>query len=795
VVHGGRELLQSFCADLRSLWSEAGGPSLRALERHLSLSKSQVGAILGGGIRRPPDWRVVSTLVQCIHRYAAEHGRVDRLSLRTAVEEYWRPRFALLEHAFEGAGPPTNEPVVVPRGTTPALLPPVAAGFAGRRDALAMLDGLLATRAELDPAAPIAAISGTAGVGKTALALHWAHRNTGAFPDGQLYVNLRGFDPDGSALSTAEAVRGFLTALGVPAEGIPAGLTDQAGLYRSLLAGRRMLVVLDNARDVDQVRPLLPGGAGSMAIVTSRDRLTPLVVTEGARPLTLDVLSEAEAGELLERRLGRTLAGDGAVQEIITRCARLPLALAVVAARAATNPSLSLSRLAEELRHRAGALDALHGGDVVTDVRAAFSWSYRCLGPDAARLFRLLGLHPSADFGVAAAVSIAGGPSRASLGELARLHLIIERGQDRFEFHDLLRAYAAEQTTGCEGEAHAAAHRLLDHYVHTAHQASVLMDPFRYLGIAPEEIEPGVTPEELGDADHALNWFTTEHRTLLATIDRAAEGGFARHAWQLARAMTLYLYRQGHWHDLNTSHRTALKAAERVGDPAGQAHAWRGIASAASALGRLGEARVAFARALELFTGVADHDGMGVIHENVGGVAWLLGSHAEALAHMRQSFELHRSTGCEAGQARTLGTMALCETHLGNPAEAVRHCEQALAAQLRLGDTFGLAYTWHNLGFAYAAVGEYEKAALHYERSLEHFRIAGYLAAQADTLDRIGDARHAAGDLGAAQLAWLEAITIYDNLAHTDAARVRVKLHQHGLESRTNGASAPADRH
>src|SRR5690242_2478930 len=223
VVHGGRDLLRSFCADLRSLWSEAGGPSLRALERDLSLSKSQVGAILGGGIRRPPDWRVVRTLVECVHRHAVEHERVDRLSLRTGVEEYWRPRFALLEHAFEDLEPRAPAPAVQ---VVPAMLPPAVAGFVGRRDALAVLDGLLTTRAEGDPAVLVTVVSGMAGVGKTALALHWAHRNAGAFPDGQLYVNLRGFDPGGPALFATEAVRGFLTALGVPDEGIPAGVAD-----------------------------------------------------------------------------------------------------------------------------------------------------------------------------------------------------------------------------------------------------------------------------------------------------------------------------------------------------------------------------------------------------------------------------------------------------------------------------------------------------------------------------------------------------------------------------------------
>jgi tetratricopeptide (TPR) repeat protein len=784
----GRDLLGSFCADLRMLWVEAGGPSLRALERHLSLSKSQVGAILNGGIRRPPDWRVVRTLVECVHRHAVEHGRADRLSVRIGVEEYWRPRFALLEHAFETVGPQVRmaeDPVA------PALLPPAVAGFVGRRDLLAVLDDLLATRAKLSPAVLITAVGGTAGVGKTALAVHWAHRVAHAFPDGQLYVNLRGFDPGGSALGPSEAVRVFLNALSVPAERIPAGLTARAGLYRSLLAGRRMLIVLDNARDVDQVRPLLPGGVGSMVVVTSRNRLTPLVATEGARSVTLNLLADEEARELLARRLGRSLtaAEDEAVEEIIARCARLPLALAVVAARAATNPSLPLSLLAAELQDRTGALDTLQGGDPATDVRTAFSWSYRRLPPEAARLFRLLGLHPSADFAAAAAVSLAGDSpalTRAGLAELTRVHLVTERSPGRYEFHDLLRAYAGEQVAAVGGaDRERAMHRMLDHYVHTAHRASVLMDPHRYVGSAPEEVEPGVTPEEPGDADRALAWFTIEHRTLLAAIGQADDAGFPRHTWQLARAMTNYLYRQGHWHDLTVSHRTALASAERAADLAGQAHAWRGIAAAHWLHDQLREARTAMETALELFRQVADHDGMGVMHENLGSVTWRLGSPDQALAHARQSLELHRSTGRQAGQARALGTIAWMLARLGDPAQAIRHCGQALAVQLRLDDTSGLAVTWHSLGHAHATAHDYEEAACCYQRSVELFRVTGHLADQASTLDDLGDAHHCAGHPHAAQTAWHEAITIYDELAHPDTARIRTKLHAHAQQSPT----------
>ena len=293
-------------------------------------------------------------------------------------------------------------------------------------------------------------LSGTAGVGKTALAVHWAHQVAAQFPDGQLYVNLQGFDPGGTALEPSEAVRGFLEAFGMPATRIPAALPAQAGLFRSLLAGKRVLMVLDNAHDAGQVRPLLPGSPGCLAIVTSRDRLAGLVAREGAHPLTLDLLPAADARELLARRLGsgRVDSEPAAVDDIIAGCARLPLALTIAAARAASTPGFPLAVYGTELRGATRALDPLPGGDPATDVRAVFSWSYRALSDPAARMFRLLGLHPGPDISLAAAASLAAAPlsrARVPLDELTQAHLLAEHIPGRYTCHDLLRAYAAEQ--------------------------------------------------------------------------------------------------------------------------------------------------------------------------------------------------------------------------------------------------------------------------------------------------------------------------------------------------------------
>jgi NB-ARC domain/Bacterial transcriptional activator domain len=432
-----------------------------------------------------------------------------------ALERYAATRQLLAEELGTDPGPQLQRlhqsilrgDVLTPSATTtrapvvPAQLPFGVAGFTGRIDQLARLDTLLRELAHGPTAVVISAVSGTAGVGKTALAVHWAHRVADRFPDGQLYVNLRGFDAGGQVMDPAEAVRRFLDALGVPAERIPVDLDAQAALYRSLLAGRRMLVVLDNARTTAQVRPLLPGARTCLVLVTSRNQLSGLVAADGAHPIILDLLTLDEAWELLARRLGsdRTTAEPDAVAEIITACARLPLALAIVGARAATHPHLPLHTLAGELRDSGDRLGTLTTDDPTTDVRAVFSWSYHALTPDAARLFRLLGLHPGPDISIAATASLAAlslPQVRVLLAELAGANLLVERTPNRYSLHDLLRAYAGDlaHTHDSDQQRHATTHRMLDHYLHTAHTAARQLYPARDpLPITPPQ--PDVVPE------------------------------------------------------------------------------------------------------------------------------------------------------------------------------------------------------------------------------------------------------------------------------------------------------------
>jgi DNA-binding SARP family transcriptional activator len=326
--------------------------------------------------------------------------------------------------------PVTSTVPADPATPVPAQLPRDIPGFAGRSEQLSQLHDILTAHDDSRATLLISALSGTAGVGKTILAVHFAHQVAARFPDGQLYINLHGFSTTGGARSPGEAIRMFLEALGVPPQQVPASLEGQTALYRSRLNGKRMLILLDNAGDADQVRPLLPGSPTCLVLVTSRNNLTGLTL-EGARPLIVDLLTADEARQLLAARLGkaRVAAEPDATAEIITSCARLPLALSIMAARAAAHPMFPLATFAEELRDAHSRLDALTVEDPATDVRAMFSRSYHSLTPDAALLFRLLGLHPGPDITASAAASLAGRPlprARILLAELARVNLILE---------------------------------------------------------------------------------------------------------------------------------------------------------------------------------------------------------------------------------------------------------------------------------------------------------------------------------------------------------------------------------
>ena len=515
--------------------------------------------------------------------------------------------------------------------------------------------------------------------------VHWAHRVAGRFPDGQLYVNLRGFGPAGTALDPAQALSGFLDALGVPATRVPADPDARAGLYRSLLAGKRVLVVLDNARSADQVRPLLPGSPGCLAIVTSRDQLAGLVAAEGARPLPVDLLATADARELLTRRLGEArVAGEPeAVGDIIAACARLPLALTIAASRAATSPGFPLTAVAAELGEACCALDPFHGGDRATDVRAVFSWSYRALSPDAARLFRLLGLHPGPDIPVAAVASLAAVPpsrARMLLTQLTRAHLIAEPAPGRYALHDLLRAYAGELASAqeCPADRDAAVHRLLDHCLHTASNAAALIDTCQSIEL--DEPLPGAIAGEHAAAEDALHWSDDERATLLAAVYLAADAGLDAHCWRLAWTLTTFLGRRGFSQDQISTLQAGLAAARRSADAPGQAHALIGLGRGYARAGRLHDADRHYRDGLRLFDRIGSHFNIRATAHS--GLAWLA-EHwqrpGDALSHSLRALELYRAAGNERAQLLVLNDIGYAHALLGDYEQAMSCCERALA--------------------------------------------------------------------------------------------------------------------
>jgi tetratricopeptide (TPR) repeat protein len=674
--------------------------------------------------------------------------------------------------------------------TVPRMLPAAIGDFSGRKAQLARLDDLLPLdTSERPEAVVISAISGTAGIGKTMLAVHWAHRVADRFPDGQLYVNLRGFHPTGRPVTPAEALRGFLDALGVPAERVPADLDARIGLYRSLLADRQVLVLLDNpplppttTPPSEQAWPLLPGAPGCLVVVASRNRLTGLVGAEAARPLLLDLLTAEESRELLTRRLGadRTDAEPRAVQAIIRSCARLPLALAIAAARAATNPTFPLRVLADELAEAGGGLDAFAGADPAADVRAVFSWSYRQLGDPAARLFRLLGRHPGPDISGPAAASLAGvppGEARSLLAELTRAHLLTQHQPGRYTFHDLLRAYATELVRDQDSAAdrEEATRRLLDHYVHTASVSAALLHPHRD-PVSVGAPRPGVTAEVLDDYKRAVDWYEAERPVLHEVIRMAVDSGLEDPAWQLAWMFGSQLSRSGRWEEQAATYRAGLEAVRRLDDLAGQSRMHRGLAAAARSLGRYDEAHEHFQQALDIAGTVGDVAGQARVHHGLSAVCQLDGRLPEALKHAQRALGLFRELGSRAGVANLLGEVGWSHVLLGQYEEAIASCEEALVLMTELDDKPGLGPLWDTIGYARHHLGEHADALACFEQALSFRRELGERRDQAETLEHLGDTYHAMGDDQAARRHWQEALDILDELGVRDSEALRAKL-------------------
>jgi tetratricopeptide (TPR) repeat protein len=543
-----------------------------------------------------------------------------------------------------------------------------------------------------------------------------------------------------------------------------------------------VLLVLDNARDSEHVRPLLPGAPGCLTLVTSRDDLSGLIAGHGARALTLRPFGADEAREFLVSRLGaeRVQAAPTAVEEIVRRCAGLPLALACVAARAALHPAFPLDAIAAELRDADGSLDAFARPDATLDVGTVFSWSSRAVSPDAARLFRLLALHPGPEFTAPAAAALAALPPRRVrplLAELAGVHLLSEPVPGRYAFHDLLRAHAGEllHERHTEAERRAATQRLHQHYLHTAHAAGLLLAPHAdQMPLQP--LPEGAAPEPLADDTSALAWLTAEHAVLLAVVDTAAASGDDRVACRLAWALEPFFDRRGHWHDGAAAQRTALDAALRLGEPAMEARGLRGLARAEGRLGLHERALPRLTRALELFTALGDDIGRADTHRSLGWEAEQKGDLDGALRHNQLALDLFRAAGAHAARASVLNSVGWYHALRGEYRDALRHCFEALTTLQELGDRYGQAATWDSIAYAYHHLGRHPQAQLGYRNCLALLRELGVPYLEGATLLRLGDTHLATGDPDGARTCWEQALALLTRLGHPDAAQAAARL-------------------
>jgi DNA-binding SARP family transcriptional activator len=667
---------------------------------------------------------------------------------------------------------------LVPLAQLPADLPT----FTGRKAELDRLNGLLESADRNPSAVRIVAIDGMAGIGKTTLAVHLAHQVARDYPDGQLYLNLRGFDSSGTSMTASEALRIFLDALGVGPQRIPAEPEAQAALYRSMLHGRKVLVLLDNARDVEQIRPLLPASSGCLVIITSRNQLTGLITTHAAYPLTVESFSAQDARATLTQRLDpyRLADDNDALDEIVELCAGLPLAVAIVAARATVHYYLPMSAIASELRDARTRLDAFSANDPATDIRAVFSWSYELLSPPAARLFRLLSLHAGPDISTAAMASLIGAPeaqTRRLVTELTRARLLMEGRPHRFSTHDLIRVYAEElcAETDTEADRVSARARLFDFYLHTASQANSIMGPY-FIPIELAAPEPGIAPVDLPSKQHAVGWFTAEHQVLNAAVRLAADCGFGRHAWQLALIPQQFLQRQGYWHDWESITRVGLSAAIKAEDLTGQAHTRRSLAGALHFLGRNDEALTELESTHWLFAELGYTTEHAYLHGNFGAVLAQQGRYEQAIEHYQQALRLYVEMSNLNGQAATLERIGGCLIRLGSYQQGIDFIDEAMEIYRALDNGIGQGDCWTALGDAHHLLGEYHQAADCHARAIAFFKENGDRTYEAQVLVALGDSWLAADYETAAGEAWERALAILDELRLPLANPVRTRL-------------------
>jgi tetratricopeptide (TPR) repeat protein len=763
-----------FVAVMNQLRLWAGQPSLRRLEQLGGLTRaasghttkalpaSTISYVLSGkaGARLPRlkfvERYVASCLTACGHPVAQGGGYLRRWT------EAWRALAS--EHAT--ATPPSPVPEATDEGAR-RQLPMDIAEFTGR---VGDLDRLHAIVAAANPDAPtVVAIEGMAGVGKTRLAVHAAHQlvNRGRYADIQLWADLRGFDPAGPPVEPAAVLDRFLRLLGVPATHIPAALDDRAALYRDRLAGRHSLVLLDNVAGEEQLRPLLPAAGTCLVLVTSRRSLA---TADGVETLPLDTLTPADAVALLTRVAGaeRFAEDPESAAHIAGQCGYLPIAISIAArrfrSRAAWTTAHLIARLDRVSRHS-------------EQVHASFALSYRELSAPAARVFRLLGLHPGPDFTAHSAAALAGlavEEAEALLDELLDEHLLQQTVPDRYHFHDLLRDYAMARVLAEEPDRRPAVHRLLTWFLHTADAAADRIAPHRRRTF---EIEPTTCAAlTFCDHDEALAWCVAGHATLVDAVRLAVEYDLAAVAWQLPAVLLHYFYLRSHWDDWVATHTVALEAARGLGDPYGQAKVLNGLGVAYSDRRQYPSAMDCYRQALALFTSVGDAYGQAWVRNNLGVAHVDLGQLPAAVEEFNRALPLYRDAADIPGEGICLNNLGDARRRAGETAQAARHLQDALAIQRRTADHASERFTLHTLADLHRDQGEYDKAVRYYREAHTLSVTLGDQWGAARTLNHLGDTLAAMNDAESAGECWQRALTVLSDLGSPEADDLRARL-------------------
>lgn len=770
-------------AGLAGEWAERTRQRLRDERKDASLAwaRAVTGRDAAGAVavlsplaeEHPLDELVAAALIEALHAWGRTAEALVHFAhvRRTLADELGVEPGTVLQRLHQRLLRPEAVETVRP---VPAQLPVDLPCFTGRA---AELGRLTAIAAGAGTTAPACAISGPPGVGKSSLALRWAHLHRRRFPDGQLYADLRTADPDDATVVLTRFLRG----LGVREAHIPAEAELQIGLFRSMLATRRILVVLDDARSAEQVRPLLATAPQCFTLITSRAKLSGLAVTNGAHMLQLDVLGDDDAHGLLAARLGerRLAAEPEANRQIIRQCGRLPLALAIVAARLAQHIDLPLAHVATDLSRVDTDLEPFAHNDPAIDLRTVFERSYRDLPEPAARLFRRLGQYPGPYLPMSAVASLGAltpDSARTLSAHLDLTNLVDIRATGRLHLHDLLRVYAAEQARDTDSPAtrRAATRRLLDYYLYSACAANSACYPQRET-VRLGRPARGVAVERFDGDASALRWFAEESVVLPALLSEASKLGLHQHCWQLTWAFAEFMQRRGLWGQILRAQTVALVAADRLNDRLAQALCHNSLARAHAKLGRDHMAVEHFERALELHGGL-DEPGLHA-HVHLGLTVSL--SRAQPgleLHHSLRALELFRRAGDAIGEARALNNASWWRAQLGHYDEALADCRWAQRLLADAGYAQGEGHAWDSIAYILACKGDFTQAAASYERAAELLHGCDDLHPAAETLSRLGEMHLRAGDVAAALNAWKRAAEFYDALGNVQGDAVRMRM-------------------